>query len=358
MAGGFSAVRSFAAICPLFGPETLRGGEAMEINYLAEFVVLARTGNFLSAAEELFISQSSLSKHIKNIEAELGTALFNRTTRKVSLTDAGEIFLQYAQEICRQQQAYRVALHNLLARRENSVALGVLPTMAQYDITNIIFTFQHSYPDAKLSLVMADSYDLRAKLEDGSVDFAFLRERGADEAFRRIYMCTDSLVAIVPANHPLADRREIGIEQLRGEELCVLEENTLLYDMCAEACAAAGFSMKVFYHGHHLTNIADFVTKGQAVALLMQGQTRFLRNPRIRVLKIVPEITTEINFCYFKERAVNAPGRNFIETVNSFVRGGRIDPAAVPDFVSELPGGRNGKPPRPPLTDLTDRDGG
>lgn len=327
----------------------------MEINYLGEFVVLARTGNFLAAAEELFISQSSLSKHIRNIEAELGTELFNRTTRKVSLTDAGEVFLQYAQEICRQQEAYKIALHNLAANRENSVAVGVIPTMAQYDITNILFTFQHASPETRLSLVMADSKDLRAKLEDGTVDCAFLRERETDDAFRRIYMCTDRLVAILPAGHPLAESEYLTIEQLRGEPLCVLEEHTLLYDLCTEACREAGFAMNVFYHGHHLTNIADFVTKGQAAALLMEGQTRFLRNPRIRVLPVVPEITTEINFCYYRGQIAAGPVQRFIGTVNAFVREGRIDPAAVPDFGPDFLPEKHGKPQRPPVVDLTDR---
>ncbi len=111
----------------------------MELNYIKEFVHLAEVGNFLSAAEDLYISQSSLSKHIKAIETELNTPLFFRTTKKITLTEAGSVFLKYATEIAKQQEDYKKALNDLLNRDANSVNIGVLPTMAQYDITDIIF---------------------------------------------------------------------------------------------------------------------------------------------------------------------------------------------------------------------------
>lgn len=71
----------------------------MELNHVKEFIALTKTENYLEAAENLFISQSSLSKHIKSLEAELGTTLFDRTTRQVKLNEAGKVFLKYAQQL-------------------------------------------------------------------------------------------------------------------------------------------------------------------------------------------------------------------------------------------------------------------
>lgn len=291
----------------------------MEINYVKEFVHLADVGNFLTASEDLFISQSSLSKHIKAIETELGAPLFNRTTRKVQLTEVGETFLIHAREIAKQQVEYTKEIKKILTRQNDVVSLGALPTMAQYDITDIVYTFQRKHPDLKLNLIMSDTNDLKQKLDEGILDMAFLRETEQDDEHYRIFITEDNLVAVVPSNHPLAALDSIRLEQLKDEDLCVMAKGTMLYELCDKLCKQAGFDMKVFYSGHHLTNIADFVTKGEAIALITEGQTKFMRNPHIKVVPIEPIIGMEINLCYKTQYKPNQAGRTFIDTVNDFL---------------------------------------
>ncbi len=291
----------------------------MEINYLKEFVHLAEVRNFLTASQDLFISQSSLSKHIKVIETELGTPLFNRTTRKVTLTEAGEIFLEYAREITKQQMEYTLAIEKLKSNKDDAVSLGVLPSMAQYDITDIVYTFQRKNPDMKLNLIMADSKELKTKLEEGSLDMAFLRETELDENFCRILFASDRLVALVPVDHPLAAYDSLKLEQLKNEDLCLMAQGTTLYELCDRLCREAGFEMKVFYSSHHLTTIADFVRKGEAIALITEGQTRFLINPRVKVVPIEPAVEMKINLCYNRSYKPNQAGYKFIERVNAFL---------------------------------------
>lgn len=291
----------------------------MEINYLKEFVHLADVGNFLTASEDLFISQSSLSKHIKAIETELGAPLFNRTTRKVKLTEVGEAFLVHAREIAKQQVEYTKKIKKLLTQQDDVVLLGALPTMAQYDITDIVYTFQRKHTDLKLNLIMSATNDLKQKLNDGIIDLAFLRETEQNDEYYRIFFTEDNLVAVIPNKHPLAGLDSIRLEQLKDEDLCVMAQGTMLYELCDNLCKKAGFDMKVFYSGHHLTNIADFVTKGEAIALITEGQTKFMRNPHIKVVPIKPTINMEINLCYKSNYKPNQAGKTFIDTVNDFL---------------------------------------
>lgn len=114
----------------------------MEIGYIKEFVVLAETGSFLEAADRLFISQSSLSKHIKNIERELGAPLFNRTTRKVELSEFGQMFLPYANQIVRVQNEYTTAFFNKLESTRVTVTIGSIPPLAPYNITDVLARFK------------------------------------------------------------------------------------------------------------------------------------------------------------------------------------------------------------------------
>ena len=99
----------------------------MEINYLKEFVVLAQTGNFMEAAELLYVSQSTLSKHIKSIEVELGVSLFDRTTRKVTISKFGQLLLPYAQQISELQEMYISALRTSLETEQETLTLGAIP---------------------------------------------------------------------------------------------------------------------------------------------------------------------------------------------------------------------------------------
>ena len=88
----------------------------MELSYIREFVVLAETGNYLEAADALFIAQSSLSRHIKSIELDLGSPLFDRTTRKVVLNGFGQAFLPYAKKMVEIQEEYENVLQSYLLR--------------------------------------------------------------------------------------------------------------------------------------------------------------------------------------------------------------------------------------------------
>ena len=108
----------------------------METNYLREFVVLAQTGNFLEAADQLYSSQSTLSKHLKNLEKELGVALFDRTTRKVKISKYGLMLLPFAKQIVEAQDQYIAALKRSIETEREVLTLGSIHGLAQYKILN------------------------------------------------------------------------------------------------------------------------------------------------------------------------------------------------------------------------------
>jgi len=109
----------------------------MEINYLKEFVVLAQTGNFLEAADTLYSSQSTLSKHIKSMESELGVPLFDRTTRKVRISKYGQLLLPYAKQIIELHDEYTAILQTSLETDREILTVGSIHILAQYKITDI-----------------------------------------------------------------------------------------------------------------------------------------------------------------------------------------------------------------------------
>lgn len=288
----------------------------MEIGYIREFVVLAETGNFVEAANCLFISQSSLSKHIKNIETELGAPLFNRTTRKVELSEFGQMFLPYANQIVHIQNEYTTAFFNKLENIRGTVTIGSIPALAPYNITDVIARFKKNNSSFTLNVIQAGSDELEDMLHQNKCELAFIREvKDIDNEFVKISYTVDTLVAVFPASHPLAKCQTVSLEQLKDEEFLLLEKHTMLYNLCKSVCEQNGFEPKVAFTDHKLENIIDLVVKGMGVSLLMKKLAVYLSNPNITIVDISPSISTQISLCYKKNVELSVAAKHFLSCV-------------------------------------------
>jgi len=291
----------------------------MEIDYVREFIVLAETGSFSEAAEKLFISQSSLTRHIKSLEESLGTAVFDRSTRKVSLNHFGHLFLHYAKEIDRIHYEYTTAFYNELQGVHGYVRVGSIPIMIPYRITDVLARFQRENSAFSLEVIEADSNQLVKMLRSGQCDFAFIRESDdSDNEFNKLPYASDTLVALMPEHHYLADSASIRLSQLSHESLLLLAKDTFMYSLCLSECRKAGFEPRVAFTGHRAENILDLVSKGLGVALLMQKSSQSLMIPGVVTVKIEPDIRSNINLAYSKITTMSAAANHFFNLVKTF----------------------------------------
>jgi DNA-binding transcriptional LysR family regulator len=292
----------------------------MELNYIRDFVEIASAKNFFEAAENRFISQSSLSKHIKALEKEVGASLFDRTTRKVALSEYGKAFLPYAKTIVKAQDGYGKAIGEML--RVTYVSVGSIPTMAQYNITDMLYRFPKDNSDFKANMIEGDTVELVDKLLNGAIELAFIRETAdVNPLFERLTCHEDRLKAVVPKSRNLAKETSIELAALETEDFVTFPKDTMLRELCRRKCEEAGFEMRVLFEGHSLDNIADFIVKGMGIALLMEGQTKFIRNPRTAVIDIVPEIKSYVNLCWKRDAELSSAAKHFLESVKFCLSG-------------------------------------
>ncbi|NLO83915.1 MAG: LysR family transcriptional regulator [Clostridiales bacterium] len=290
----------------------------MDINYISEFVILAETGNFMEAAEKLFISQSTLSRHIKTLEEDLGASVFDRTTRKVNLNAFGQLFLPYAKSISRIQYEYTSALGNALNDEHGNVRIGSIPVMSQYKITDALMQFRNENPRFTLDIIEGDSLQLTKMLRSNQCDLAFIREwDDKDNEFNKILYATDTLAAIMPKGHPLAKENVIHLEQLRNESLMMLAKDTFMYSLCVRECQKAGFEPRVVFTGHRAENIIDLVRKGMGIALLMKTPIAFMNNADLKIIDIEPRVTTSISVAYPKAGQISTGAKHFLNLIKS-----------------------------------------
>lgn len=299
----------------------------MNTEFLKEFVVLAETKNFWEASERLYMNQSTLSKHIKSLENELGVDLFTRTTRRVELTSYGHTFLPYARTIARTEFEGTSAINRLQNVENGLLTIASIPSMPQYQITMFLAQFQQFHPETTVRITEDDSNNLTDYLLNETCELIFTREDKltfeknflTNNQIMHIPYVKDRMVALLPKNHPLAGEESLTLQQLKDEHFCFIKEGSLMHDMCMEACQNAGFIPDIIFTSHRIDSILDMVTNQDCIALLMDKHTEFPDNGPTQInvpwttVPILPEINSQISLCYRADNPLSDIAKKFVD---------------------------------------------
>lgn len=290
----------------------------MKIECLKEIVTLERLGNFLEAADSLYMSQSSLSRHVQRAESELGISLFDRTTRKLTVSDEGMIWLPYMKEILKVYDAFLKEWNMQLHENPAELVIGhSLQALAPYGITALLGRFEQECADIRIA-----SFETirEEKGFENNFDFAFVREIKGKEApdFCRLCMDEDMLVAILPKDHPLAKAGQITLEQLKYEEFVLTEKKRFLSNLCLSEFEKAGFDPNVVYSGIHGRNLIDMMIEEKCCSLLLKKAAKYLYGDLVAVVDLVPRIPIQINLIWAK-RQLSDPALRFVQFTEAFL---------------------------------------
>ena len=300
----------------------------MNLIYLQEFLVLAETCNYREAADRLYMAQSSLSKHIISLETELGVSLFERTTRNVRLTDYGTQLIPYARQITGLTYQFEA---ELMQKNADLLTIGTIPTMAQYNIIDLILTFKEKYPDTRVRISEDDTLLLKAGLLNRKYELAFIRDgnppfstaTSADDLIEKTKYQDDYVVAIIPSEHSLHGRSTIALPELKNHRLCLLKEGTLLFNVCLKACQAADFVPNIFFESHRISNIITMAAKGNCVALLLNQHLKYINDNHaaltaFSVAEVLPRITTTVSLARLKTEKLSPAAVEFSRFFRKF----------------------------------------
>lgn len=268
----------------------------MEISYLKEFVTLAQSCNFMETADELYISQSSLSKHIKAIEKDLGHELLNRSTRRVELSDFGRAFLPYATQIASIHEEFTEnLLHNT---NSNHIRVGFSHVVTLYTLQKY---FASSYFPMRgrfnVSFEEHSRANLIAMLSKNEYDMivAPTLEGEFDVSFPSIVYARDRLSAVLSEKHPLADKPFLTVDDIREFPLVQkgMQNFARILDpsIPPAECNASRDSIFInFIRDHNAIGIVPYYTA--------KGYLNTLRMDDIMTLDIVPDTEIVIRLYY------------------------------------------------------------
>lgn len=193
----------------------------MELRQLRYFAKVVETLNFSDAAKSLNIAQSSLSQQIKQLEDELGTKLFIRSSHSISLTEAGEVMLPFALRTLHEAESCADRIHDLQKLLAGTLNIGVTHSFSSI-LTESVISFMKMYPAIKLNIVYKQMNELMELLAKREVDFvlAFRPLRPLPDVESHI-LFQNALSAIVGKYHPLASKEKVSIAELEKYELAL-----------------------------------------------------------------------------------------------------------------------------------------
>lgn len=209
----------------------------MELRQLTYFVTLAEELHFGRAAERLHIVQSAVSQQIRRLERELGAELFDRSSRHVRLTAAGERLLPEARTVLSAADRARASV-----APPPGLRIGTSTGLGEH-LDRVLAAFARRAPEVPVELFSLPAAERLARVAGGRLDAAFVRAVEPLAGVRVLPLWSDPLVAALPAAHPLAALPEVGIGDLAGLPLSLTERrnNPALVDLVVGACHEAGF---------------------------------------------------------------------------------------------------------------------
>lgn len=245
----------------------------MDLRHLEHFVAVAETSSFTRASERLHIVQSAVSASIRTLERDLETELFNRTTQRVELTDAGAMLLPQARRILAEMQVARDLVADVRRGLRGTLTLGTMQALsaAALDIPSVLAGFRRSHPLLQVHLRYAanGSAELAEQLRDGKLDIAILSLPDNGPAGISITrLASEAMMLICAPEHPLAKRRSVRISELGGELFIDHPTGWGTRAAIDRSFAGAGVRRQVAYEVGDTPSVINLVDHGLGVALL------------------------------------------------------------------------------------------
>lgn len=261
----------------------------MNFRVLKAFLVVSRFGNITRASEFLHISQPALSRQIAELEAELNTRLFERTSRRLTLTANGLLFESRARELVKIYEEIRDELRQAENEYTGLIRFGCVESSVVEFVIDVFTELMQHYPHLTFELYAADGDDIREALDHGNLDMGILLEPVEAAKYESIALpWSDRWGIVVSENSPEAKLENISIQQLSDMQL-ILPRRWIVQDEIASWMGIAREHLNVLMYHNLPTLPIRFVQKGIGAVLCVEGSYGVRPTTGTRFLPLSPE---------------------------------------------------------------------
>jgi DNA-binding transcriptional LysR family regulator len=283
---------------------------------LRQFAVVAREQHVTRAADQLGLAQSTLSRNIARLEADLGTALFVRAGRTVRLTRHGRQLLPHVERALLALSDGLDELAQELHPDTGRIAFAFLHSLGAKVVPVLLRDFRRSHPGVRFTLVHHANDAMLEQLRAGAVDLCVTSPVPDDPLLRSRQLDVQRLCLMVPLGHRLADRKRVRLAEAADEDFIGMEHGYGLRRLTDEWCRQAGFTARLAFEGEEIDTVLGLVAIGLGVALMPKGSGG--HHDVVELEVSAPRTTRTIALVWRADRALPPPIEAFRQSVLSY----------------------------------------
>lgn len=274
----------------------------MDTRKLAIFYDLAQTQNYSQTAERMFLTQSTISKHIISLEKEWNVKLFIRVHRQVKLTSAGKLLLPQVKEVLNQSSDLQQLIDDQVWMTDRPLIIQGLASFSQYRASHMITDFMTQYPQIKIKFSEANVDQLEHALDQKNVDIVFTRIFNHNFSnYNVLTNETDQMVVLAETSNSLATQDSVKISQLKDQAILLLKNSisksnpiyTKFHDIYSQP--------KVIYNGQQLGLILDMINHGAGISIVMKKSVDLANYNNIKAVPLEPTLNNNLAFMKQKD---------------------------------------------------------
>jgi DNA-binding transcriptional LysR family regulator len=294
----------------------------MDLRRLEIFAKVAELGSFSRAADALFLTQPTVSEHVRALEDELGVQLLDRLGRGAAPTRAGQLLLGYARRILALALEARQAIDQFQGRMSGELIVGGSTIPGEYVLPSLVAQFRSKYPEVSISLLIGSSRQVAAWVEDGRVEVGMVGARPGGRTLEARELMDDELVVIVSSEHPWSGRDTIPLDDVKTEPMIVRERGSGSREALETVLKAAGTDLAQFRVVAEMGStqaIKQAVRAGVGIAIISQRAVELECRARlIWCLRIDGvKIRRAFSLVTHRERSRSPLAQAFLEFVES-----------------------------------------
>ena len=285
----------------------------MDISALQAFIAVARNGSFSKASEQLFVTQPAISKRVAALEEELGTQLFNRIARQISLTESGKQLIPKAQELVHQAEDMQRYASNLNDDISGNLSIAISHHIGLHRMPPILKEFNLRHPEVQLDIRFEDSDQAFSAVEHGDIEFAVITlPTELPEKLIKETVWQDQLNIMVGLEHPLSNQSDISLEVLAAYQCVLPDKETETHKIIDRQFKEFGLEMKVQMETNNLETLKMLVGAGLGWSLL----PKTMLDDSLRVLTLDAKLVRELGVVLHRKRSLS----NAANALLSFIR--------------------------------------
>lgn len=284
---------------------------------LRVFIAAAKSLSFTRCAEQLYISQPAVSKHIGELESRYKAQLFERHGSRLVLTDAGRTLLAYVERITDEYRKLQYEMSLKTDREGGRLRLGASSTIAQYLLPRVLARFTVRFPDVRVSLISGNSQQIEQALARHDIDLGLVESASHHQGLHYMKFVPDELVLVADAAGAYGRCEEVTLDELRRMPLVLREQGSGTLEVIARYLADRGIrlsALRVVMQLGSTESIKSFILNSDTVAIVsVMSVFEELRSGKMRVIEI-EGCTIERDFSFVRlDGQTDALADRFIE---------------------------------------------